>query len=166
MNHSSKSIQNGWKYGVNTALQEEGQHDLLGFWSAVEELRRADRTLWHQLATEIFYGYVNKPTDDGAGVQGAMLSLLQFHFRSQNIHCIVNTTTQPTILVHGLLVKLDQVFLECRDAPGAPCTVPCAPAHTEGQSRARCSRLSYCWCFPVEPGSCSIMVGMPLETFN
>ena len=77
MNHSSKSIQIGWKYGVNTALQEEGQHDLLGFWSAVEELRRSDRTLWHQLATEIFYGYVNKTTDDGAGVQEAMLSLLR-----------------------------------------------------------------------------------------
>jgi sorting nexin-25 len=42
-------------------LQEENQQDLLGFWSAAEELRRADRTLWHQLATEIFYGFVNKP---------------------------------------------------------------------------------------------------------
>ena len=52
-----------------TFLQDEGQHDLLGFWSAVEELRHADRTLWHQLATEAFYGYVNKPSDDGAGVQ-------------------------------------------------------------------------------------------------
>ena len=70
------------QHGDHTELQDEGQHDLLGFWSAVEELRRADRTLWHQLATEIFYGYVNKPTDDGAGVQGAMLPLLQFHFRS------------------------------------------------------------------------------------
>ena len=58
------------QHGDHTELQDEGQHDLLGFWSAVEELRRADRTLWHQLATEIFYGYVNKPTDDGAGVQG------------------------------------------------------------------------------------------------
>ena len=68
-------------------LQDEGQHDLLGFWSAVEELRRADRTLWHQLATEIFYGYVNKPTDDGAGVQGKEDSMpsslfIHFHYRS------------------------------------------------------------------------------------
>ena len=70
------------QHGDHTELQDEGQHDLLGFWSAVEELRRADRTLWHQLATEIFYGYVNKPTDDGAGVQGAMLPLIQFRFRS------------------------------------------------------------------------------------
>ena len=36
--------------------------DLLGFWAAVEELREADKTLWHQLATEIFYTYINKPS--------------------------------------------------------------------------------------------------------
>ena len=34
----------------------------MGFWSAVEELRRADRTKWHQIATEIFYCYINKST--------------------------------------------------------------------------------------------------------
>ena len=33
----------------------------LGFWTAVEELKEADRTQWHQLATEIFYAYINKP---------------------------------------------------------------------------------------------------------
>ncbi len=43
-------------------LLEENQQDLLGLWSAVEELRKADRALWHQLATEIFYCYINKPT--------------------------------------------------------------------------------------------------------
>ena len=63
-------------FRIDPTLQDEGQHDLLGFWSAVEELRRADRTLWHQLATEIFYGYVNKPTDDGAGVQEMANSVL------------------------------------------------------------------------------------------
>ena len=43
-------------------LEEENQQDLLGFWAAVEELRTADKTLWHQLATEIFYSYINKPS--------------------------------------------------------------------------------------------------------
>jgi len=27
----------------------------------VEELKESDRTQWHQLATEIFYTYINKP---------------------------------------------------------------------------------------------------------
>ena len=35
--------------------------DLLGFWTAVEELKEAEKTLWHQLATEIFYTFINKP---------------------------------------------------------------------------------------------------------
>lgn len=43
-------------------LEEEHHEELLGFWAAVEELRGADRTLWHQLGTEIFYGYINKPS--------------------------------------------------------------------------------------------------------
>lgn len=36
--------------------------DLLGFWTSVEELKASPRTLWHQLATEIFYTYINKPS--------------------------------------------------------------------------------------------------------
>lgn len=42
-------------------LEEENQQDLLGFWAGVEELRKAEKTLWHQLATELFYSYINKP---------------------------------------------------------------------------------------------------------
>ena len=42
-------------------LEEENQQDLLGFWLGVEELRKAEKTLWHQLATELFYSYINKP---------------------------------------------------------------------------------------------------------
>ena len=38
-------------------------HDLLGFWAAVEELKNSDKKVWHQLATEIFYTYINKPQD-------------------------------------------------------------------------------------------------------
>ena len=42
-------------------LEHLEQQDLLGFWAAIEELKVADRTLWHQLGTEIFYTYINKP---------------------------------------------------------------------------------------------------------
>jgi len=41
-------------------LDEEGQGDLLAFWSSVEELKEADRKLWHQLATDVFYSFINK----------------------------------------------------------------------------------------------------------
>lgn len=43
-----------------TYLEPRGQQDLLGLWAAVEELKEADRTLWHQLATEIFYTYISR----------------------------------------------------------------------------------------------------------
>jgi sorting nexin-25 len=45
-----------------TFLELQDKQDLLGFWAAVEELKEGDRTLWHQLATEIFYTYINKPS--------------------------------------------------------------------------------------------------------
>ncbi len=41
-------------------LEEEGQRNLLAFWVSVQELKEADRTSWHHLATEIFYSFINK----------------------------------------------------------------------------------------------------------
>ncbi|XP_022114561.2 sorting nexin-25 isoform X3 [Pieris rapae] len=35
---------------------------LVGFWSAVEELRHSHRQNWHQLGAEIFYTYIRSPT--------------------------------------------------------------------------------------------------------
>ena len=43
-------------------LEQQGKQDLLGFWAAVEELKESEKIFWHQLATEIFYTYINKPT--------------------------------------------------------------------------------------------------------
>ena len=45
----------------NDFLEISGCQSLLGLWGAVEELRLAERDLWHQLATQIFYTYVNRP---------------------------------------------------------------------------------------------------------
>ena len=42
-------------------LEQLEQQDLLGFWAAVEELKVAEKTLWHQLSTELFYTYINQP---------------------------------------------------------------------------------------------------------
>ncbi|XP_050362847.1 sorting nexin-25 isoform X3 [Nymphalis io] len=35
---------------------------LVGFWSAVEELRHSARSSWHQLGAEIFYTYIRSPS--------------------------------------------------------------------------------------------------------
>ena len=43
-------------------LEEENQQDLLGCWSSIQELREADKTSWHQLATEIFYSFIHQKT--------------------------------------------------------------------------------------------------------
>ncbi|KAK3892859.1 hypothetical protein Pcinc_003300 [Petrolisthes cinctipes] len=43
-------------------LDEIGQGALISFWSAVQELRHADKRLHHQLATEIFYTYLSPQT--------------------------------------------------------------------------------------------------------
>ena len=43
-------------------LEQQNMQDLLGFWAAVEELKEAEKTLWHQLCTEIFYTYINNPS--------------------------------------------------------------------------------------------------------
>ena len=42
-------------------LEGVGAQSLLGLWGAVQELREADKTLWHHLATQIFYTYINRP---------------------------------------------------------------------------------------------------------
>ncbi|XP_063882001.1 sorting nexin-25-like isoform X2 [Scylla paramamosain] len=43
-------------------LDEIGQGALICFWSAVQELRQADKRLHHQLATEIYYTYLSPQT--------------------------------------------------------------------------------------------------------
>ncbi|XP_039746323.1 sorting nexin-25 isoform X2 [Pararge aegeria] len=35
---------------------------LVGFWSAVEELRQSPRSSWHQLGAEVFYTYIRSPS--------------------------------------------------------------------------------------------------------
>jgi hypothetical protein len=45
-------------------LEQVGSASLLGYWSAVEELRQTNRSSWHQLAAEIFYTYINTPSPD------------------------------------------------------------------------------------------------------
>lgn len=60
-------------------LEHLEQQDLLGFWAAIEELKVADRTLWHQLGTEIFYTYINKPFSKVMRVERSVLKRIEDH---------------------------------------------------------------------------------------
>ncbi|XP_043593314.1 sorting nexin-25 isoform X2 [Bombus pyrosoma] len=43
-------------------LEQVASQDLIGYWAAVQELRNADKSNWHQLGAEIFYTYITSPT--------------------------------------------------------------------------------------------------------
>ncbi|KAJ2950746.1 hypothetical protein O0L34_g9006 [Tuta absoluta] len=43
-------------------LENLHSQGLVGFWTAVEELRHSPRSSWHQLGAEIFYTYIRSPS--------------------------------------------------------------------------------------------------------
>lgn len=43
-------------------LEQVASQDLIGYWAAVQELRNADKSNWHQLGAEIFYTYITSST--------------------------------------------------------------------------------------------------------
>ncbi|XP_057339890.1 sorting nexin-25 [Microplitis mediator] len=43
-------------------LESVSSQGLIGYWAAVQELRAADKSSWHQLGAEIFYTYIRSPT--------------------------------------------------------------------------------------------------------
>lgn len=51
----------GRKY-LSQFLEQVSSQGLIGYWTAVQELRLADKTNWHQLGAEIFYTYITIPT--------------------------------------------------------------------------------------------------------
>lgn len=51
----------GRKY-LSNYLETVSSQGLVGYWTAVEELRNAPRKNWHQLGAEIFYTYVRNPS--------------------------------------------------------------------------------------------------------
>lgn len=53
----------GRKY-LTQFLQTLASQDLIRFWSAVEELRTAQRKNWHQLGAEIFYTFIRNHTSE------------------------------------------------------------------------------------------------------
>lgn len=53
----------GRKY-LSQFLETLASHDLIRFWSAVEELKTAPRKKWHQLGAEIFYTFIRNSTGE------------------------------------------------------------------------------------------------------
>ncbi|XP_043483351.1 sorting nexin-25-like isoform X2 [Leptopilina heterotoma] len=43
-------------------LEQVSSQGLIGYWAAVQELRAAKKSSWHQLGAEIFYTYIKSPT--------------------------------------------------------------------------------------------------------
>ncbi len=99
-----------------TFLEQQHQQDLLGFWAAVEELKEADKTLWHQLATEIFYTYINKPSKT---IQISRPSLKKieaflmgdsspeiFYEIQRNVMETLETSFYPAFLISNLCYKM------------------------------------------------------------
>lgn len=43
-------------------LETVASQGLIGYWTAVEELRAAPRKNWHQLGAEVFYTFIRNPT--------------------------------------------------------------------------------------------------------
>lgn len=50
----------GRKY-LSHFLETVASQGLIGYWSAVEELRVAPKKNWHQLGAEIFYAFIRNP---------------------------------------------------------------------------------------------------------
>ncbi|CAK9801081.1 Sorting nexin-25 [Anthophora plagiata] len=60
-------------------LEQVASQDLIGYWAAVQELRNADKSNWHQLGAEIFYTYITSPTAEikvDRGIRKKMESFL------------------------------------------------------------------------------------------
>lgn len=53
----------GRKY-LSLFLETLASQGLVGYWTAVEELRAAHRSNWHQLGAEIFYTYIRTPSTE------------------------------------------------------------------------------------------------------
>ena len=95
---------------------QDGKQDLLGFWAAVEELRSADRTLWHQLATEIFYAYINKPSPVVLVNRGSLKRIESFlvgdtgpeifYEIQEQVTEILETKYYPAFLISELCYKM------------------------------------------------------------
>ncbi|XP_014224561.1 sorting nexin-25-like isoform X1 [Trichogramma pretiosum] len=51
----------GRKY-FSQFLEQVSSRGLIGYWTAVQELRAVDKSSWHQLGAEIFYTYIAIPT--------------------------------------------------------------------------------------------------------
>ena len=78
-------------------LEQQHMQDLLGFWTAVEELKEAEKTLWHQLATEIFYTFINKPVKVIKVEKSKLKQIEAFLLGDSNpeiFHVIQNEVTQ------------------------------------------------------------------------
>lgn len=105
-------------------LEQVASQGLIGYWAAVQELRAAERSHWHQLGAEIFYTYIRSPTAEikvDKNVRKRMESFLLgdkgpdvFYEVQEDVVKVLEEKYYPSFLVSEQYKKMQQALLSER----------------------------------------------------
>ncbi|XP_076660798.1 sorting nexin-25 [Halictus rubicundus] len=105
-------------------LEQVASQDLIGYWAAVQELRNADKSHWHQLGAEIFYTYITSPTAEikvDRSIRKKMESFLLgdmgpsvFYEVQHNVVKILEQKYYPSFVVSEQYKNMQQALLNER----------------------------------------------------
>ncbi|XP_033339530.2 sorting nexin-25 isoform X1 [Megalopta genalis] len=105
-------------------LEQVASQDLIGYWAAVQELRNADKSHWHQLGAEIFYTYITSPTAEikvDRSIRKKMESFLLgdigpnvFYEVQHNVVKILEQKYYPSFVVSEQYKNMQQALLSER----------------------------------------------------
>ncbi|XP_015608529.1 sorting nexin-25 isoform X2 [Cephus cinctus] len=105
-------------------LEQVASQGLIGYWAAVQELRAAERSNWHQLGAEIFYTYIRSPTAEikvDKNVRKRMESFLLgdkgpdvFYEVQENVVKTLEEKYYPSFLVSEQYKKMQEALLNER----------------------------------------------------
>ncbi|XP_043269106.1 sorting nexin-25 isoform X2 [Venturia canescens] len=105
-------------------LEQVASQGLIGYWAAVQELRAADRSHWHQLGAEIFYTYIRSSTAEikvDKNVRKRMESFLLgdkgpdvFYEVQEDVVKVLEDKYYPSFLVSEQYRKMQEALLSER----------------------------------------------------
>ena len=98
-------------------VENENQHELLEFWSSVEELRNAEKTQWHRIGTDVFFRFINKNVDLSLQVDRSSLKRIEafllgdagpeiFFELQKNVETTLKETYFPAFLISQKCEKM------------------------------------------------------------
>ncbi|KAK7865188.1 hypothetical protein R5R35_012045 [Gryllus longicercus] len=110
-------------------LDQAGDKLLLKCWEAVEELKQANRCDWHQLATDIFYKYINNPSPAISVEKPVLKRMEQFLLGNQgpevfydvqkDVTHVLEEKIYPTFLVSDTYQRMEAALEQIADAEPA-----------------------------------------------